>query len=116
MGKPVKIRKKKSFMFTTRHYSFMSVMGIVLGVINVFFGAAMVIQSYRNEGRVGAGYGSAGLFSAFLCVIGIVCGIRSLGERDTYIAPAVVAIVINGAVILWWVIMIIISAVFKQSV
>lgn len=113
MGKPVKIHKKKSFMFTTRHYSFMSIMGIVLGVINVFFGAAMVIQSYRNEGRVGAGYGSAGLFSVFLSVIGIICGVRSLGERDTYIAPAVVAIAVNGAAILWWIIMIVISAIFK---
>ena len=91
----------------------MCVMGIVLGVINVFFGAAMLFQSYRNEGRVGAGYGSAGLFSAFLCVIGIICGIRSLGERDTYIAPAVAAIAVNGAVILWWIIMIVISAIFK---
>ena len=32
MGKPAKIRKKKSFMFTTRHYSFMSILGIVLTV------------------------------------------------------------------------------------
>ena len=107
MGKPVKIRKKKSFMFTTKHYSFMSVMGIVLGVINVFFGVAMVTES------VDAGYGSAGLFSVFLSIIGIICGIRSLGERDTYIAPAVVAISVNGAVILWWIVMIIISAIFK---
>ncbi len=113
MGKPVKIRKKKSFMFTTRHYSFMSVMGIVLGAINVFFATAMVIRSYQNEGRVGAGYGSAGLFSAFLSVIGIVCGIRSLGERDTYVAPAIVAIAVNGAMILWWVIMIVLAAFFK---
>ena len=113
MGKPVKIRKKKSFMFTTKHYSFMSVMGIVLGVINVFFGVAMVMESYRNEGSVDAGYGSAGLFSVFLSIIGIICGIRSLGERDTYIAPAIVAISVNGAVILWWIVMIIISAIFK---
>jgi hypothetical protein len=112
MGKPVKIRKKKSFMFTTRHYSFMSVMGIVLGAINVFFGVAMVTESYRNKGSVDAGYGSAGLFSVFLSVIGIVCGIRSLGERDTYIAPAIVAIAVNGAVILWWIFMIVVSEFF----
>lgn len=110
MGKPVKIHKKKSFMFTTRHYSFMSIMGIVLGIISVIFGAAMVFQSYRNEGNVDAGFGSTGLFSALLGVIGIVCGIKSLGERDTYIAPAIAAIAINGLMILCYAVMIVIAA------
>ena len=52
-----------------------------------------------------------GLFSAFLNVIGILCGISSLQERDTYIAPAVVAIAVNAVLVTAWAVMIIIAVI-----
>ncbi len=111
MGRPVKIRKKKSFMFTTRHYSFMSIMGIVLGVFCLGVVITSVLHSYNNAGSVGAGFGLIGLMSLILNIIGIICGVTGLHERDVYITPAVVAIVINSIVVLWWLIMILISAI-----
>ncbi len=111
MGKPVKIRKKKSFMFTTRHYSFMSIMGILLAVICAISVAAMIVQSYKNAGKVDIGFGGVGLFSVFLNIIGIVCGIVSLQERDVYITPGIVAIALNGVMILGWIAVIILSVV-----
>jgi hypothetical protein len=113
MGKPVKIRKKKSFMFTTRHYSFMSIMGIMLAVICALCVAAMIFISYQNAGAVDIGFGGVGLFSVFLNVIGIACAIISLGERDVYISPGIVAIVLNAAMILAWIAIIIMSMVAK---
>ena len=113
MGKPVKIRKKKSFMFTTRHYSFMSIMGIVLALVCILAVASMVFISYRNAGKVDIGFGGVGLFSVFLNIIGIICAVISLGERDVYLSPGIVAIVINGAMILAWVAIIIISMIAK---
>lgn len=113
MGKPVKIRKKKSFMFTTRHYSFMSIMGIVLALVCILAVASMVFISYRNAGKIDIGFGGVGLFSVFLNIIGIICAVISLGERDVYLSPGIVAIVINGAMILAWVAIIIISMVAK---
>ena len=111
MGRPVKIRKKKSFMFTTKHYSFMSILGTTIGVLCLGIAVLMLVFSYKNEGTVEAGLGGVGLFSAFLSVIGILCGVTSLQERDTYIAPAVVAIAVNGVLVAWWVIMIIIAVI-----
>ena len=111
MGKPVKIHKKKSFMFTTRHYSFMSLMGVAVGIVCVVSGIVMLVQSFREAGNIHRGYGGAGLFCAALCVIGIICGARSLNERDIYIVPAIVAIVVNAAVLLWWVVMIVLSSI-----
>lgn len=113
MGKPVRIRKKKSFMFTTRHYSFMSIMGIMLAVICAVCVSAMIFISFQNAGKVDIGFGGVGLFSVFLNVIGIVCAIISLGERDVYITPGIVAIVLNGAMILGWIAVIIMSMVAK---
>ena len=103
MGKPIKIRKKKSFMFTTRHYSFMSIMGIMIGVICALAVSAALFVSYQNAGNVGRGFGGVGLFSVFLNIIGIVCGIISIRERDVYITPGIVAMALNGAMILGWI-------------
>ena len=111
MGKPVRIRKKKSFMFTTRHYSFMSIMAILIGVVCILSVAAMVVVSYQNAGKVDTGFGGVGLFSLLLNICGIVCAIISLGERDVYKSPGIVGIVINGVMILSWIIIIILSMI-----
>ncbi len=111
MGRPAKIRKKKSFMFTTRHYSFMSIMGILLGVLCVGVVVTMVVHSYYNAGQVEEGFGAIGLFSVITNIIGILCGVVSLGERDIYISPAIVAIAINALTILGWIVMIVIAVV-----
>ncbi|MCR5688435.1 MAG: DUF6142 family protein [Lachnospiraceae bacterium] len=109
MGRPVKIRKKKSFMFTTRHYSFLSIMGIVAGVMSGAATAASFAASYAAYGKVGAGFGGIGMFSLLLSIVGVICGTLSTGERDIYIAPAIAAIVMNGILILGWVALILIS-------
>lgn len=111
MGRPAKIRKKKSFMFTTKHYSFMSILGTAIGVLCLAVAVMMLIFSYRKAGTVETGLGGVGLFSAFLNVIGILCGISSLQERDTYIAPAVVAIAVNAVLVTAWAVMIIIAVI-----
>ena len=98
-------------MFTTKHYSFMSILGTAIGMLCLGVAIVMLIFSYRSEGTVDAGYGGVGLFSALLSVIGILCGLTSLNERDTYIAPAVVAIALNGVLVVGWTIMIIIALV-----
>ena len=113
MGKPVKIRKKKSFMFTTRHYSFMSIIGILLGVICAFAVTTVVFVSYKQAGKVDRGFGGVGLFSVFLNVIGIVCGLISIRERDVYISPGIVAIALNGAMILGWIAILIIAGIAR---
>ncbi len=109
MGKPVKIHKKKSFMFTTRHYSLMSVCGIFIGVFGLCVMVTLILGSYNNAGSVSLGFGGIGLFAAVLDVLGILCGTSSLGERDIYIVPAIVAISLNGAMLAAWIFMIIIS-------
>ncbi len=111
MGKPVKIHKKKSFMFTTRHYSVLSIIGILLGVISTSVVAMLVFSSFNSAGNVGISYGSIGLFSMLLNIIGVIFGSMSLQERDIYITPAIVAIAVNGINILAWIVMMILSAI-----
>ncbi len=110
MGKPVKIRKKKSFMFTTRHYSLMSIIGIMIGVFCLSVVITAVLFSYRNAGNIDISFGGIGLFSAIMNIVGVLCGVMSLNERDIYISAAIAAIVINGIILAGWLIMILISA------
>ena len=110
MSRPGKISKKKSFMFTTRHYSFMSIMGIVIGLLCLGVIITSVLHSYNNAGQIGVDFGVIGLLTLILNAIGIICGVASLGERDIYITPSIVAIVLNALMVLAWIIMIIISA------
>lgn len=111
MGRPKKIHKKKSFMFTTRHYSFMSIMGILLGVLCISVIATSIVHSYNNAGSIDISFGGIGLFTALLAVIGVLCGVTSLGERDIYVSAAIAAIVINGVILFGWLVMIVISMI-----
>ncbi len=89
----------------------MSIMGILLGVLCVGVVVTMVVHSYYNAGQVEEGFGAIGLFSVITNIIGILCGVVSLGERDIYISPAIVAIAINALTILGWIVMIVIAVV-----
>ena len=109
MGKPVKIHKKKSFMFTTRHYSLMSIIGILIGVFCICVAVTLIVNSYNNAGNVSRSFGAIGMFSALLNIVGLFCGTTSLNERDIYISAAIVAISLNGIMLLAWVLMIILS-------
>ena len=113
MGKPAKIRKKKSFMFTTRHYSFMSILGIMLAVFCACVVATMIVYSYNSAGTIDIGFGGIGMFALILNIIGVLCGVISLGERDIYISAAIVTIVLNGIEILGWLALMIISIIAR---
>lgn len=109
MGKPVKIRKKKSFMFTTKHHSFLSLLGVGIGVFCWTVAITLVIGAFHKEGVASIQKGAVGLFSILLNIIGIVSGVISMNERDTYITTAIAAIVLNAALIVCWLVVIFIS-------
>ena len=111
MGKPAKIRKKKSFMFTTRHYSLMSIIGIMLAVFCACVVTTMIVYSYNPAGSVEIGFGGIGMFALILNIVGVLCGVASLGERDIYISAAIVAIALNGIEIFGWMVLMVISII-----
>lgn len=109
MGRPVKIHKKKSFMFTTKHNSFQAVLGIVIAVMTIAIMITMVIYSFEVAGNVDVKFGGIGFFIALLNVVGLVSGIVGLNERDAFITPAIISIVGNGLMVLFWAFLVFIS-------
>lgn len=109
MGRPAKIHKKKSFMFTTKHHTFTGIMSALLGVITAFLVVAMIMNSYSQGGDIPINLGGVGLFSVILNIIGVIYGRLGLNERDAHRTPPIFGIILNLAIIVMWVGIIVVS-------
>lgn len=103
MPKPVKIKKAKSFMFTTKHHSFSGVMGCVISCISIAVMSFSIYSAYANAGKSSASIASLALFSLVLDFIGVIAGITSLSERDIHKWVPIVSIVSNSIMLALWV-------------
>ena len=109
MGKPVKIHKKKSFMFTTKHTSFCGILGAVLAIGSIAISVSMAVYAFEMQGNVDIQYGGIGFATVLLNVIGAISGVIGIRERDTYITPSAIAIIGNVLMIVMWIVLIIIA-------
>ena len=107
MPRPKKIKKAKSFMFTTRHHSFSGVLGCIIGVVSVVVLVFSIFISYNNKGISDVKMGSEALFSTILNIIGIVAGLTALSERDIYKWVPIASAIINSVVLAAWITLII---------
>ena len=108
MGKPVRIHKKKSFMFTTKHHSFLGWLGVFIGVFCWAAAIILVTEAFKAEGVVSLSRGAAGFFSIILSIIGAICGLGSMREKDVFIMPAIAAMILNGVLMAAWIVFILI--------
>lgn len=106
MAKPKKIKKAKSFMFTTKHHSFSGVLGIVIGVISAIVMSFSIFLAYTNKGASNVAMGSVSLFALILNVVGIVAGTTALAERDIHKWVPIASILFNSVILAAWVILI----------
>ena len=106
MPKPKKIKKKKSFMFTTRHYSFTGILSIVLAVISLAGLILSILIAYYNGGDVDVHYGAVGLFAVLMNMTSVIGAFISLNERDTYVWVPKTALVADAADMLAWILLV----------
>lgn len=107
MPKPAKIKKAKSFMFTTKHHSFLGVMGCIACVISATVMIYGIYYAYLDAGKSSVGIGGAGLFALVLDFIGIIAGITGISERDIHKWVPIVSIVTNVVMLVLWVLLVI---------
>lgn len=103
MPKPVKIKKKKSFMFTTKHHSFLGILGAVVAIITICALFFVTYQSFFYRGKVSLNLGGVGLFAALSNIIGIISGLLALNERDIHIWLPISDITVNILMLLIWI-------------
>lgn len=103
MPKPAKIKKKKSFMFTTKHHSFQGVLGAIIAILTIIALIFVTYESFINRGKTSEKLGAIGLFSCILNVIGIICGLTAINERDVYRWLPIADMIVNVAVLIVWI-------------
>ena len=103
MPKPVKIKKAKSFMFTTKHHSFLGVMGLVICGISIATMVAAIYLAFINKGKSSVAMGGMALFAPILDFIGIISGIVGLPERDIHKWVPIVSIILNTIMLALWI-------------
>lgn len=113
MAKPKKIKKAKSFMFTTKHHSFSGVMGIVIGVISAIVMSFGIFLAYSNKGASNIAMGGVSLCALILNIVGIVAGTTALAERDIHKWVPIASIIFNSIVLVVWVMLLIWGNVYK---
>lgn len=110
MPKPVKIKKAKSFMFTTKHHSFLGVLGCVMCVISAATMTFSIYLAFINAGKSTVAIGGMSLFALILSFIGIISGIVGLPERDIHKWEPITSIIANSAVLALWITLVIYGA------
>ena len=106
MARPRKIRKRKSFMFTSRHYSMLSIIAFVMGLCSIAGMIGSILISFAERGKPPAHLGGVGLFGMIGNVIALIAAARSLGERDIFRWVSYGAIGLNTAGIVLWAVLI----------
>ncbi|MCR5222198.1 MAG: DUF6142 family protein [Lachnospiraceae bacterium] len=112
MARPRKIRKKKSFMFTTKHQSENGILSLSVASLSLAVMIASIAFSFAHRGEVPGKLGGVGLFAALLNVIGIVAGSVSLKERDIFIWVPRIALILNIVLLLVWTAMVLMGTIF----
>ena len=89
------MKKRKGFIFTVKKHSNRAVMAAVLGAISLASLGIMVFLSYRNGGKVGAGFGVGALLAALYSTVGLILGLVTLQEKEYFRLFPVLGIVLN---------------------
>lgn len=102
MPRPKKIRKRKSFMFTSRHYSMTSIISFAMGVCSLAGLIGSILMSFSLKGKPPVHLGGVGLFAMIGNIIGVIAAMNSLNERDIFKWVAYSAMGINMADMALW--------------
>ncbi len=92
-------------MFTTKHHSLQALMGLGLFLFTIIITIIAVIYSYRHAGEVDNHWGGVLFWNMLLNIIGIVYGVMSINERDSFKIESYIAIGGNVLLILGWIVL-----------
>lgn len=86
---------KKDFIFTVKEHPAKGIMAAILGILaNVTLGMAVYL-SYRSGGQVTQRHGTAGLLAVLFMAAGLILGILSLTQKDSFKLFPVLGILLN---------------------
>jgi uncharacterized membrane protein YfcA len=87
--------KRKNYIFTNRKHSDRAIMSTILGLISNSSLGTVLYLTYRTGGDAKPGYGLTGLFATIFSVIGLILGVLTAREKDTFKLFPVLGILLN---------------------
>ena len=106
MPKPKKIRKKKSFMFTTKHQSENGILSASIAILSTGVLIGSIVFAFLHRGNVPKEMGAVGMFAALADIIGIIAAALSFKERDIFIWVPRIALIVNAVLLILWVLLV----------
>ena len=76
--------KRKNYIFTNRKHSLRAVMSTILGLISNVSLGIVLYMTYLSGGNAPLSYGLTGLLAALYSTVGLILGILTMQEKDTF--------------------------------
>lgn len=88
--------KRRNFIFTNKRHSDKAIMGAILGIISLVSLGIVIFLSYQKGGETPVSYGLTGLLATIFSGIGLVLGILTIQEKETFHFFSWLGIVLNA--------------------
>ncbi len=93
-------------MFTSRHYSLLSVVSAVMGVVVIVGLILAVTVAFNERAKPPVHLGGVGFFAMIGTLVGIICAICSLNERDIFKWVSYLGLILNILGCLLWILIV----------
>ena len=107
----VRFGNRKRIRFSDKKHPKNGIISVVLGVLSIIILLTLCIVSGHAKGRAGMEIGALGLATMVLSIIGFVLAVRCNKEEDIYHVTPAVGSVLNGIMILLFMVLFIKGAI-----
>ena len=76
--------KRKNYIFTNRKHSLRAIMSTVLGLTSNISLGIVLYMTYLSGGNAPLSYGLTGLLAALYSTVGLILGMLTVREKDTF--------------------------------
>ena len=90
----------RGYKFTNKTHPVKGICSTILGTISLLGICAVIYQSFRAGGATKPGYGLTGLLAVIFTLTGMILGILSFRERDSFVLLSWVGTILNLVVLI----------------
>lgn len=85
----------RGYIFTNKKHPEKGIMSFILGILSLGTYIMAVYLSYQGKGVSSARYGAAGVLAGVFMTVGLILGIMSLREKETFKLFPVLGMIVN---------------------
>ena len=90
----------RSYKFTNKRHPAKAICAIMLGVVSLFGICAVIYLSFQAHGATKPGYGVTGLLATIFSLTGLILGVLSFRDRNSFYVLSWVGTILNLIVLL----------------